>query len=321
MKNSRDARRAQCGALFILLLLILAGTAAAEDIPVARVNGVAIPARELEEAIDQLIPRAVFHGNISAETRGEFREKALDDVIVRELQHQDARARGLKPDKQVVRQEMEKVRDRYPSKDEYRKALARGGYTEETLKARFERDALVKAVIAVVVTGPARVNDAELKEYYDRNVSAFMKPEAVRLRIISARDEKKVKEALALIKAGEEFGSIAARMSEDSYRIKGGDIGFIHRGRIYPPLEEAAFRMKTGEVSDLILAEGSWFIIRVEEKQPARQVSFEDARAKLKQDLEKKRTTDLTEKWVAALREKAVIEIVPQKATGQNRAQ
>jgi parvulin-like peptidyl-prolyl isomerase len=74
-------------------------------------------------------------------------------------------------------------------------------------------------------------------------------------------------------------------------------------------------------VSDLILAEGSWFIIRVEEKQPARQVSFEDARAKLKQDLEKKRTTDLTEKWVAALREKAVIEIVPQKATGQNRAQ
>jgi len=69
----------------------------------------------------------------------------------------------------------------------------------------------------------------ELREYYDRNAGAFTKPETARLRIISARDEKKAKDALALVKAGEDFGSIAARMSEDSYRIKGGDIGFIHR--------------------------------------------------------------------------------------------
>ena len=321
MEHARVLRRAQFGALFMLLLLIIAGTGTAEDITVARVNGVAIPARELEEAIDLLIPRAVFHGNVSAETRGEFRERALDDVIVRELQHQDARARGLKPDRQTVRQEMEKVRDRYPSKAEYRKALVQSGYTEETLKARFERDSLVKAVIAAVVTGPSRVNDAELREYYDRNAGAFTKPETARLRIISARDEKKAKDALALVKAGEDFGSIAARMSEDSYRIKGGDIGFIHRGRIYPALEDAAFRMKAGEVSDPILAEGSWFIVRVEERQPGRQIPFDEAKGKLKQDLEKKRTTELSEKWIAALREKAVIEIVLPKATGQNQGQ
>ena len=45
-------------------------------------------------------------------------------------------------------------------------------------------------------------------------------------------------------------------MSEDNYRIKGGDIGYIHRGRVVQEIEDVAFKLKKGEMSDLIKGNG-----------------------------------------------------------------
>ena len=98
-------------------------------------------------------------------------------------------------------------------------------------------------------------------------------------------------------------------MSEDDFRIKGGDIGYIHRGRIYPALEEAAFKLKPGEVSGLIWTEGTWFVVKVEERKPEQVVPFEQAKDRLRAELEKKRASELMEAWVSGLRGKAKIEI------------
>ncbi|MHB8843535.1 MAG: peptidylprolyl isomerase [Nitrospirota bacterium] len=296
--------------VFFFLLLSFFTVAAFAGSPIAAtVNGSAIKDRDIEEAIDRLIPRSTFHGSVTPEKRAEFRDKALDDLILRELQYQDATAKGLKPDRKHVKTEMEKIRKNYPSKKDYKAALEQAGYTEDSLEARFEKDSMVNLVIEKTVTEPATVGVSALKEYYDRNITKFKQPESVRLRIISAKDEKKISDILAKIKAGNDFGDVAAAMSEDNYRIKGGDIGVIHRGRIYPALEDAAFRLNKGEVSRPILTEGEWFLIKVEDKQAERQLSFDEVKDKLKRDLEKKRAAELMDRWISELRAKAKIDI------------
>jgi len=294
--------------LFLALFLPLVAIAGAQTVAV--VNGVAITQRQLEVAIDRLIPRATYHGGVTEEKRAEFRDQALEGLVTGELQYQDAVAKGLKPDKKAVSAELDRIRQRFSGKKEYKAALEREGMSDDALRAQIEKEVLVRQVIDKVVTVPARVSDDALREYYDQNTARYKKPEAVRLRIISVQDEKKAKEAMAKITAGEDFGKIAARMSEDNYRIKGGDVGFVHQGRIYPELEAVAFKMTPGSVAGPILAEKKWFILKLEQRQPAQQLSFSDVKETLRRDLEQKRSTELMDAWMNQLRAKAKIEIL-----------
>jgi len=297
---------------FILIMLVplFSLSAFANDAVVARVNNAVITVKDLEEAVNRLIPRATYHGGVSEEKRDELRQKALEDLIDRELLYQDAAAKGLKPEKKLVEERMEVIRERFASKKDYKKALKEAGITEDQLRERAGKTVLIEANLRKHVTEPALMTDEALQEYYTRNITKFKQPESARIRIITAQDEKKGKEALARIKAGEDFGDVAARMSEDSYRIKGGDLGYVHKGRILPELEDAAFKMKAGETSDLIKAEGTWFIVKLEDFRPAHQMTFEESKNRLKQDLEAKRSAELKEKLLAELHAKAVIEVL-----------
>ena len=74
-----------------------------------------------------------------------------------------------------------------------------------------------------------------------------------------------------------------------------------------------AFTLKKGETSGLLRAQNTWYIIKAEEKQPERQMTFDEARDKLKKKLETKRSDALMEKWLEDLRARAKIEIVSKK--------
>jgi peptidyl-prolyl cis-trans isomerase C len=293
----------------LLALICFAPPVQGAETSVAVVNGSSITERELESAVDSLIPRATFHGRVSDETRAEYREKALSDLIDFELEYQDAVARGVKPDQKAVDQEMERIRDSFPSSREYKEWLSQTSLTERLVRSKIERKLLVQSVIKAVVIDPSRVTDEAARTYYEQNTAKFRQPESARVRVISTKNEEKAKNVLDLLKKGEDFGNVAARMSEDNYRIKGGDIGEIHRGRIYPKLEEAVFSLKPGESSDLIWTEGMWFIVKVEARRPERQLILDEISEKLKQDLEKRNRTERFEEWLESLKSRAKIEI------------
>ncbi|MEW6001768.1 MAG: peptidyl-prolyl cis-trans isomerase [Nitrospirota bacterium] len=283
----------------------------ADETVVARVNGAAITSRDIEEEIDRLIPRITFHRNVSEEKRKNFRGRALEELINRELQYQDAITEGLKADEEQVKNQMEQFKNRYKSREGYEEALKKMGITENELRARIEKDLLLKTAISKIVIQPAQMSEEALKEYYDKNPNKFKKPESVRLRLISTKDEEKAKEILNRIKAGEDFTELASKMSEDVYRIKGGDIGYIHKGRIIPEIEDVAFKLEVGQVSNLIKAGENWSIVKVEDKKPEQQMSFEEIKERLKKELEARRAKEIMDKWISDLRAKAKIEILP----------
>lgn len=302
-----------------LIIILVSSVSYADDTVVANVNGTALTSRDLEAELDRLIPRATFHGGVSKVKRDEFRDKALQNLIDHQLQYQDAVAKGMKPDKKQVKAQMEEIRARFATKKEYKAALEQTGVTEKELHAMVERDVLIQAVTVKTVGEPAQVNEAELRQYYDKNIAMFKQPEAVKLMLISMKDKKKARTALKKIKSGEDFSAVAATMSEDDYRVKGGDIGYVHRGRLkLPKVENEAFRLKTGEISGLMHAEGNWYIIKAGDKKPEHQLSFEQMKNKLKMNIELQRTAELTEKWMTDLRAKAKIEVLLGKSEKPN---
>ncbi len=291
-------------------LILSAVTISAEEAIVATVNGVPIKESELEQAIDRLIPRVSFHGGVSEEKRAELRDKALDDLISRELRYQDATAKGIKLDTKMVKEQMASIRGQFNGKSDYEKALQRAGMTEAPLRQQVEKDVLVYQLTQKTVVEPSRMTDEALKEYYEKNRNKFRLPERVHLRVISVKEESKAREAYDKIKAGEDFGNVAARMSEDNYRIMGGDAGYVHKGRMIPEVEDLAWKLPKGAVGGPVHGQGgTWFIIKVEDKSPERDMSFEEVKDKLRTDLESKRSNELMAKWLEELKSKSKIEM------------
>ncbi len=300
-------------ALYILITAVLTLThptllsANSKDVAV-KVNGAAITEGDVEAEIDLLIPRATFHGAVSEETRRSFRDKAIENAIDQELRYQDAVARGMKPDAKKVVEYVKKTKAKFRTDEAYREALKSAGVTEEEFKQKVGKVMLIEDVVKKVSTAQ-KVTDADVKDYYTKNPEKFKKPESVRLSLVSSKSQDKAREMLALIKSGEDFGSVAARMSEDNYRIKGGDIGYIHRGRVFKEIEDVAFILKKGEVSELIKSSDTWFVIRIEDRQAAYQQTFDEVKEKLKKDLQKKQSQELTDSWLAGLKAKATVQV------------
>jgi len=296
--------------LSFLMIFLFAVALYAEDVVVAKVNGTTFTQKDLESEVDRLIPKMTFHRSVSPEKRKKYYGKALDELINRELQYQDAKAKGIKIEKEKIDAQLEKFKKRFKSDKEYQAALEKEKTTEEQVKARIEKELLAQAAYTKNVTEPSKISESALKEYYEKNAAKFKQPESAKLRIISTTDEKKAQDILAKIKQGDDFGELAYGLSEDSYRVKSGDVGYIHKGRMLPEIDEAAFKLKVGEVSDIIKAENNWFIVKVEDKKPEHQMTFEETKPRLQKELEAERASELTKKWIDDLRAKAKIEVL-----------
>ena len=295
--------------LSVIMVVLFAASSYAQEV-VATVNGTSLTQKDLDAELDRLIPTITFHRSVSNEKRKFYYDQALQELINRELQYQDALARNMKPEKEKLDAQMERIRNKFNTPEEYKAASEKEGLSEENVRARIEKNMMIQTVFSDTVTAKVKVSDEEVKQYYEKNASRFKQPESVKLRLISAKDEKKAGDILAKLKSGDDFGEIAYNMSEDSYRAQKGDIGYMHKGRMVPEIEEAAFKLKIGETSGVINAENTWFIIKLEDRKPEHQLPLEEVRDKLKKDLEKERTKELNDKWIADLRAKAKIEVL-----------
>lgn len=296
--------------LSFIMIMLFSLSSYADDVIVAKVNGTALTQKDIEDEVDRLIPQITFHKSVSKEKRKNYYGRALEELIDRELVYQDALAKGMKPDKEKVEARIGDIRKKYKSKEHFKDALSKDGVTEEQFRSKIEKGVLIESLISRMIIEPSQMNERELKEYYEKNISKFKQPESARIKLISAKDEKKARDIFSRLKNGEDFGELAYNQSEDAYRIKGGDIGYIHKGRMLPEIDDVAFKLKAGETSDPIKAGDFWYIIRIEDKKPEHQMSFEEIKGKLENDLEAKRAAELKKKWMENIKARAKIEVL-----------
>ena len=73
-----------------------------------------------------------------------------------------------------------------------------------------------------------------------------------------------IKERLA---KGESFPELAKQLSEDPGTAKrGGELGFVERGTLFPSFEEAAFKLEPGQISDIVETPIGFHLIQALEK-------------------------------------------------------
>ncbi len=101
--------------------------------------------------------------------------------------------------------------------------------------------------------------------------------EQVHARHILVQTEEEAQAILAQLQAGGDFVALARERSQDeNTKETGGDLGFFPRGQlISPELEEAAFALQPGQISEVVQSQFGYHIVQVLEKVTDRPLPLE----------------------------------------------
>lgn len=179
-------------------------------------------------------------------------------------------------------------------------AAARAWY-EEHKQAYYSPLRLTMNVVVIdpkKIASDISIDEADIKAAYEEHQDRYLTPETRHARHLlialpknaNEADRKaaqaKIDKALAQIKAGKSFASVARKFSEDKATAKnGGDIGYLKQGDTVSAFDAALFSMKKGEVSDVVETQFGLHLIKLEDIRPEHVKSLDEVHDALKKEL------------------------------------
>jgi len=162
------------------------------------------------------------------------------------------------------------------------------------------------------------VSEADAKKFYDAQVAQMKPQDEVHARHILVESKDKAVEIFEKIAHGAQFAEMAKEFSKDpGSKDQGGDLGFFARGQMVPQFEEAAFKLKAGDVSQPIETQFGWHLIRVDERRERKPPEFDQVKERILMSMVQRKAQDV----VNDLRTKAKLEYLDAEINKQVEAE
>jgi parvulin-like peptidyl-prolyl isomerase len=305
--------------------------------PVAMVGDSEI-SREAFVTVYRLLVARTGRDDLPRSMKGGFQRNALKRLAYEEQLRLEAKSTGVDYDPAKLEERWAKLRKNNEDWDEF---LAKRGENGATLRQGMIGDLRQEALVDKRVD-PA-ITDEQLRQAYEEAKPVFTSEHerirAAHLMILvaprtaeqkleklskekldaaSEADKKTWQEAaLARAKAlrtqalkpGTDFFQLAREQSEGPGASRGGDMGYFDEFRMLPEYTKAAMALKVGEISEPVLTERGYFVIKLLDRQPPGTIPFDvmkehmpatmmarrrmQAVAELKQELEGKYPTQV----------------------------
>ena len=197
--------------------------------------------------------------------------------------------------------------------------LAERQITLEEWRKNIEEDLIITAMRYQQVEKRVTPTPAEVRAEYEVNKGRYQTENAVGVSMIvldppaTSADETvearaaKIEEAL---KAGTPFAKLAQSYSKDATAASGGEWGKVNPEDVFrKEIVEALAKLVPGEVSKVLVIDGYGYIVRKDEQQDVRVLTFEEAAPYVESHLKMRTAERLYKEWTERLRKEAYIKI------------
>lgn len=174
----------------------------------------------------------------------------------------------------------------------------------DTNFAKQKESLLLSVLYKKEIADKSQVTESEMKEEYEKS------QEEVHAWHILVETKEAAEEIYQKLKSGADFAQLAKEKSIDpSAQSNGGDLGFFSWGKMVPEFQEAAFKLKEGEISRPVKTQYGWHIIKMVEKRKAEQPPYEQAKRSLQARLEQGKREGRVKEYFEELKKKVGFKI------------
>ncbi|MFU8803253.1 MAG: peptidylprolyl isomerase [Bradymonadaceae bacterium] len=285
---------------------------------VAVVDGVELEASRFNVMAERRTAR--MPGNIPGNMLQMYKKQTLEHVVDEYLIDRKLEQEKIEVTDAQVEEALVEFKSRFPSEEYFAMFLEQNQLDEAGIRENLQKDVALQEVISK--THDIEVKDEDVRAYYDEHQDRFKQQDEVHARHILIKVEEGADEATiaeaktraeAILKevkaSGADFEELAKTKSEGPSAPRGGDLGFFPRERMVPEFSEVAFKMKAGQISDVVKTAFGFHIIQVVEKRDARQLPFEEVKEHIEMQLKPEIQRQAFGKFLAEIKEGVKIEL------------
>ncbi|MGH8802554.1 MAG: peptidylprolyl isomerase, partial [Casimicrobiaceae bacterium] len=203
-------------------------------------------------------------------------KQVVERLIIQKALLQYAKENGIRVDDTTVERTILRIaQENKLSPEEFRKVLEREGISYDNYREDIRRQVIIQRVREREVDSKIFVTDGEVANYLataaaraggDREfrlshiyipVPEQATPQAVEM------SHKRAEQALGEIRAGKDFGEVAATFSAAPDASSGGDLGWRGPARLPTVFADVVGTMKPGEVSDVLKSPSGFHIVKL----------------------------------------------------------
>lgn len=220
--------------------------------PIAKVNGVAIPAERAESMI-------VEQRAQGAPDSPQLKDAVREELIRREVLAQDAQRSGV-----------DKRADVQAQMDLARQAILIRAYLQDYVK-----------------NNP--VSDAELQKEYNE-IKSRMGDKEYKARHVLLETDTEAKAVIARLQSGEAFEEVAKVSRDPGSKDKGGELGWNNPSAFVQPFSEAMVKLDKGKYTTTpVQSDFGYHVIQLEDVRPMQAPPFDEVKPQLQQRLQQQK--------------------------------
>jgi peptidyl-prolyl cis-trans isomerase SurA len=220
--------------------------------------------------------------------RRQVLERMVDEEVLYQKARQDTTITVTDADVQsAVDEQARQVRGQFQTEAEFRAQLSAAGFgtpeeyrrwlADQQRRSAYQRRLIEKLRGEGKLRGGA-VSEAEVRAAFAA-AQAQLRPATITMSQIAVAPEPtplaraaayaRAESALAEVRSGADFSTVARRLSDDvGSRERGGDLGWFRRGAMIQAFDRVAFRLRPGQISDIVTTPYGYHLIIVDRVQP-----------------------------------------------------
>jgi len=245
------------------------------DRVVAVVNDEAITQHDLNDAMGVVLQQ-MRQQKLQPPPEDVLERQVLERLITEKALLQYAKETGLKVDDTQIERTLQRIaQDNKLSVEDFRKALAQQGISYPKYREDIRNEIIVQRLREREVESRLTVSDAEVDQYlatlklqntgdteYQLAHILVIVPEQASSEQIEAK-RRRAEEALRAIRAGGDFGQVAAGFSDASDALRGGNLGWRPGARLPTVFVDQVRTMKPGDVSPVLRSAAGFHIVKL----------------------------------------------------------
>ena len=241
---------------------------------IAKINDVKISKDEYNKIASFLYAT----GYVQEDKNKGINNNILSFIIDNEVAYQDAQRENIKVEDKDLNEKYEDLKETLKSNSAYKAKLDEVGVNDDFLKSQVKKDLIVSKYKENFMKN-IKINDNEIKTYYDNHKDEFTKEEVRASQIlISTLDDNnnvvnqeqkeklkdKAEDILEKLKNNEDFAILAKEYSDDKNSGKdGGDLGYFSKEDKNIDFTNPVFKLEKDQLSDIIETEYGYHIVKV----------------------------------------------------------